>query len=37
MSQTWKVTDKNTAKFFIAYIEDQVEQHSPDPLNHPNH
>ena len=26
MSQTWKVTDKNTAKFFIAYIEDQVEQ-----------
>lgn len=26
MSQTWKVTDKNTAKFFVAYIEDQVEQ-----------
>ena len=26
MSQTWKVTDHNTAKFFIAYIEDQVKQ-----------
>ena len=26
MSQTWKVTDQNTAKFFIAYIEDQVKQ-----------
>lgn len=25
-SQTWRVTDKNTAKFFVAYIEDQVEQ-----------
>ena len=26
MSQTWTVKDSNTAKFFIAYIEDQVEQ-----------
>jgi len=26
MGQTWRVTDQNTAKFFIAYIEDQVEQ-----------
>jgi len=26
MSQSWKVTDQNTAKFFIAYIEDQLEQ-----------
>ena len=26
MSETWKVTDQNTAKFFIAYIESQVEQ-----------
>ena len=26
MSQTWTVRDTNTAKFFIAYIEDQVEQ-----------
>ena len=26
MSQTWTVKDKNTAKFFVAYIEDQVEQ-----------
>lgn len=26
MSQTWKVHDKNTASFFVAYIQDQVEQ-----------
>ena len=26
MSQTWKVTDKNTASFFVTYINDQVEQ-----------
>ena len=26
MSQTWTVKNKDTAKFFIAYIEDQVEQ-----------
>ena len=26
MGQTWRVTDKNTAKFFTTYIEDQVEQ-----------
>lgn len=26
MGQTWTVQDKDTAKFFIAYIEDQVEQ-----------
>ncbi len=26
MSETWRVTDQNTAKFFIAYIEDQVER-----------
>lgn len=26
MGQTWRVTDKNTAKFFVTYIEDQVEQ-----------
>ena len=26
MSQTWTVKDSNTAKFFIAYIQDQVEQ-----------
>ena len=26
MGQTWRVTDKNTANFFITYIEDQVEQ-----------
>ena len=26
MSQSWTVRDKNTAKFFVAYIEDQVEQ-----------
>lgn len=26
MSETWKVTDQNTAKFFVAYIESQVEQ-----------
>jgi hypothetical protein len=26
MSQTWRVKDSNTAKFFIAYIEDQVEK-----------
>jgi len=26
MGQNWRVTDKNTAKFFTTYIEDQVEQ-----------
>jgi hypothetical protein len=26
MSETWRVTDKNTAEFFIKYIESQVEQ-----------
>ena len=26
MSQTWTVKDKNTCKFFVAYVEDQVEQ-----------
>jgi hypothetical protein len=26
MSQSWTVKNKDTAKFFIAYIEDQVEQ-----------
>jgi len=26
VSQTWKVHDKNTASFFVAYIQDQVEQ-----------
>jgi hypothetical protein len=26
MSETWTVKDSNTAKFFIAYIESQVEQ-----------
>ena len=26
MSQSWRVNDKNTASFFIAYIQDQVEQ-----------
>ena len=26
MSQTWTVKNQDTAKFFIAYIEDQVEQ-----------
>ena len=26
MSQSWRVRDKNTADFFIAYIQDQVEQ-----------
>ena len=26
MGQSWQVVDKNTADFFIAYIQDQVEQ-----------
>jgi hypothetical protein len=26
MSQTWRVHDKNTASFFVTYINDQVEQ-----------
>lgn len=26
MSQTWTVRNKDTAKFFIAYVEDQLEQ-----------
>lgn len=26
MSETWKVHDKNTCKFFVAYIEDQAEK-----------
>ena len=26
MSETWRVTDKNTAEFFVKYIESQVEQ-----------
>ena len=26
MSETWTVKDSNTCKFFVAYVEDQVEQ-----------
>ena len=26
MSETWTVKDKNTCKFFVTYVEDQVEQ-----------
>ena len=26
MSETWKVHDKNTCKFFVAYVEDQAEK-----------
>ena len=29
MAESWTVKDKNTAEFFIAYINDQVEQGTP--------